>query len=363
MNYTELELRESYINGELFPIGQRITPEFEVIDRRSNYIVCIDRSGKETKMFLKEAYDMVTQSEKKPSFRSLFRKTPDTFSYKGYAPRAIPLEYIDSVKTLAENVEDAYGTLHAIKAIDQLFESRQQSSFIRAKRYLENLGVLDKHSYINLVQLVEESEQEKQTSKHKKEFSKEALDARIDALQKQGLPLEVVDKFIHTIKTLTEEFSIKEAEKLLDELERDDKELEKLVDQIEDLEDIAHHYSDDELHFEEDEKHLKEHLSRSARIKRKISFMKSEPKRLRMRKLALHRLSSASKIAKKARKAAIELIKMKLTKKDISKLTISDKERLEDLLARRKDLIKRLATRLIPKIRKIEQQRIMKIKI
>jgi hypothetical protein len=52
------------------------------------------------------------------------------------------------------------------------------------------------------------------------------------------------------------------------------------------------------------------------------------------------------------------MLKERLAKKPVSELSVADKERLEDILLKRKDLIARLANKIAPKIRKIEQDRL-----
>lgn len=131
---------------------------------------------------------------------------------------------------------------------------------------------------------------------------------------------------------------------------------------ITDLEDIEHLYDLDELELADDilkEETLEEHISREERIRRKIRLMKSETKRERTRKMSLKRLSTLPKLTRKARKLAIELIKKKIAKRNLDTLSIQEKERLEDLVLRRKDLINRLTRKLVAKVKQIESKRVM----
>ena len=106
------------------------------------------------------------------------------------------------------------------------------------------------------------------------------------------------------------------------------------------------------------EEALDEVLSRSERIKAKTRFAKSSAKRQRKTKIAIKSHSSAVTINKRARRLAVELMKQRIAKKPLNKLSIGEKERLEKIISSRKVLLNRLAMKLAPRIRKIESQRL-----
>jgi len=147
-------------------------------------------------------------------------------------------------------------------------------------------------------------------------------------------------------------------------------ELNKLADTVNDIDDIIDAYNDHELAIiddtgEEVEEDLKEEsqvimevLSRMERIKAKIRFAKTKAKRERKVMLALKRHSDSSTINKRARRLAINLLKKRIAKKDLSKLSIGEKERLEKIVERSKTTINRLAMKLAPKVRNIEANRL-----
>lgn len=143
----------------------------------------------------------------------------------------------------------------------------------------------------------------------------------------------------------------------LDDLESDPSSLTKDIEDL-DLEDIHHLYKSDEIELNEEI--LDEHLSRQERIRRKAQMNKSKSKMERRRELALTRISSSANLTRKARRLAIEMIKEKMSKKKPGDLSVAEKDRLEDLIAKRKSLVNRLAAKLAVKIKKIEQDRVMK---
>jgi hypothetical protein len=103
---------------------------------------------------------------------------------------------------------------------------------------------------------------------------------------------------------------------------------------------------------------LQEKISKAERIKRKNRFRRTEAKRNRAKKIALHKRASTKTYARRARKAAIKAIKLRFAKKPLNKLSASEKERVEAIVAKKKSLIDRLTKKLIPKVRKIEKERL-----
>lgn len=150
-------------------------------------------------------------------------------------------------------------------------------------------------------------------------------------------------------------------EQRLKALNADPSPLFKEIHSITKFDHIKHVYDDaevEEIHEEFFPTALQEHLTRQERARRRAKFIRSEPKRERAKKLALKRLSSTANLSRKARKLAVSMIKEKISHKKISELSPAEKDRLEDLIKRNPNLINRLSAKLVPKIKKIEQERI-----
>lgn len=163
--------------------------------------------------------------------------------------------------------------------------------------------------------------------------------------------------------------------------ELSDKDIESIVGELDDEDIIDHVYDEDEFaevdaktgepteeddEDEDDEEDMKEELinevlSRQERIRRAVRFKRTETKRERLKTVALHRYSSQKVISKRARRAAILAVKAKMFKgRDVTKLSQAEKERAErrvQALARTGSLA-RIAVKMVPRIRKIEQQRL-----
>jgi hypothetical protein len=150
--------------------------------------------------------------------------------------------------------------------------------------------------------------------------------------------------------------------------------LDKMVNMVKDEDDILDLYDDSELTVVDDDtgdeikedfdgQHLNEVLSRAERMRAKIKFARSQSKRERRIKIALKTRSNTSTINSRARKLAINLLKQRMIRKPVSQMSVSEKERVEKALQNKKALISRLALKLAPRIRKIENERLSHSKV
>ena len=108
---------------------------------------------------------------------------------------------------------------------------------------------------------------------------------------------------------------------------------------------------------------LDEVMSKAVRMK-KSRMMKMKGKQIaRKRKIAMKRKASPEKLKKRAAKKARDIIAKKILKdKSKSDLSIAGREALEKKLAKKKSIIKKIARKILPKIRSAEAERIKKKK-
>jgi hypothetical protein len=153
--------------------------------------------------------------------------------------------------------------------------------------------------------------------------------------------------------------------------EMSDEDMDAMINNTQDHE-FLDAYEDDELHIidldtgetiEDDPEHVKEEtlmevLSRFERMRAKMRFAKTKSKRERRMAMVLKTRSSTQTLNKRARHMAVILMKKRIAKKPLSQLSIGEKERLEKIIQKRKDVIGRLAMKLTPRMRKIEQNRL-----
>lgn len=148
-----------------------------------------------------------------------------------------------------------------------------------------------------------------------------------------------------------------------------DAELDKMAASIKDIDDILNVYDEDELEvidpktgkpveIKEDLSCLDEVLSRAERMKVKIRFARSEPRRERKLMIALRKHSDTATLAKRARHMAINMLKERIIGKPVNQMSIAERERAEAILAQRRMIVDRLAIKLVPQIKKIELTRL-----
>lgn len=153
-----------------------------------------------------------------------------------------------------------------------------------------------------------------------------------------------------------------------------EEEIEDVVDGLTD-EDYLEVYDDEELAIVDaetgeetaeldDEKGMNEGtinevLSRMERMRARIRIRTSKSKRQRAEKIALKRYSDTKTINKRARRLAIKLMKKRFLRgRPMSAVSVPEKERLERMIEKRKAIVSRIATRLAPRIRRLEKNRL-----
>lgn len=171
-------------------------------------------------------------------------------------------------------------------------------------------------------------------------------------------------------QTLVEMLKLSESMGIeIDDKDYSDEELDKMADGLTDWHHIIDAYDDEELALVDDEsgeevEHLKESeeinevLSRAERIRAKARFARTKTKREIKVKLALRKQSSTKTLVTRARRLAVNTLKAKLAKKPVAQMSVLDKERVERLLSKRKALIDRLAMKMLPRVKKIEKERL-----
>lgn len=168
---------------------------------------------------------------------------------------------------------------------------------------------------------------------------------------------------------------ITEEKKILEEEEISEDEIDQIVDEMT-WEDIVDLYNDIELTYEkeddesddeeedEDEEELKEDfldekLSVQARLKKRQAFARMRGKRNTARNIKLRRASSITVLKKRAVLAARRAVyKRFLRGRDKSTLSAAEKDRIEQQVARMKYMQQAIATKMLPKMRSIEQKRL-----
>lgn len=157
-----------------------------------------------------------------------------------------------------------------------------------------------------------------------------------------------------------------------DEEKLSDEDIQKIVDELT-WEDVVDLYDDVELVYDPDEdgdddskehkevkeEFISEKLSVQARLKKRQAFARMRGKRNTARNIKLRRASSIEVLKKRATLAARRAVyKRFLRGRDKSTLSAAEKDRIEQQVGRMKYMQTAIATKMLPKMRSIEQKRL-----
>jgi len=160
------------------------------------------------------------------------------------------------------------------------------------------------------------------------------------AAQKQE---SVVTSFANFIAEKREEFSEDDINEMVDSLT---------------WEDIVDLYPPEDL-IEEETEQLDEKISAQSRLKRRQGFARGKTKRNTSKGIKLRRASTPAILQKRAQLAARRAIYQRLLRgRDKSSLSASEKDRVEQQVKSMKNIQVSIATRMVPKMRSIEQKRL-----
>ena len=153
----------------------------------------------------------------------------------------------------------------------------------------------------------------------------------------------VVASFANFIAEKKEQFSEDDINEMVDSLE---------------WEDIVDLYSEEEL-IEEETEQLDEKISAQSRLKRRQGFARGKGKRTTAKSIKLRRASTPQTLQKRAQLAARRAIYQRILRgRDKSALSASEKDRVEQQVKSMKNIQASIATRMVPKMRSIEQKRL-----
>lgn len=417
-------LREDYVSGKIFNVGDMVSENnetFEIVSRGPNYVTVVDGSGNTMKKWLDSLKPVNLKEDIQPGY------APSQITYKGYTTKNLDHSE-DAVKAFRATIlrdGDPVAILNALKATDfymgmndrhiqgEKFTDKERDAWInaheKARDYLNKLGEFAHHQdYWHMHQheledalipytksaekkeAVDESSTPgikmstkyhsivrnimKQSPEMLPKVSNEAMGIGVfdtsTALVKQGTTI------VPDLAPERDQLRKKKIRYHLGEnSDNSDKDINSVMAMLSD-DDFFDAYEDDELHIIDDDtgelvSRLKEDvdadsgeliveiLSRAERIRTKIRFAKSESKRERRLVIALHTRSSPKKLNMRARRIAIKLLKKRIAKKPLNSLSVPEKERIEKIVEMNKELVDRIAMKLAPKVRKLENDRLV----
>jgi hypothetical protein len=113
--------------------------------------------------------------------------------------------------------------------------------------------------------------------------------------------------------------------------------------------------------IDEEEVKALEALDMKARRKLAQAMRKNKAKIKRAKEIASKKKASKDKLEKRAQKQAIEIVKKKIAQgKDIKKMSFAARQQLDDKVKKKQGLVKKLAKRLLKKVKADEKERMTK---
>lgn len=219
----------------------------------------------------------------------------------------------------------------------------------------------------------------KHTIAYKKKFGEETVEEQ--TIVKPNSKVKHALEKPHDEKWEAHKEDVRDYEKEINIIDFSEEELDEIVDDISDdeiFDEILNDVDEDDLMVVDDEGNeiedaeveldgeldeetiakLDEVLTRAGRIKAKINLRKTTAKRKRSMKIALKRRSTTKVANKRARRLAVKALKKRfLQGRNPNKLSVSERERIERIVTKKKAIINRIALKMVPRVRKMEQQR------
>jgi hypothetical protein len=316
------ELREQYFRGEIFNIGDTVgfnEQQYTIVKRGTNHLLLKDAEGALVSKWIQD----VT-----PISEELTNKTIRPADKLKVARIIATMLGVDNVEKSA-NPENIVNT--ALRKV--------RSKAINAEGY----KVLD-----NMLQLATEVGITYDTALKPARLKEDAPTAD-----------EVSEKNLE--------------DQLESDMELTDEQIDAIIESTPD-DDIIDEYDEDEFYCIDEETgeeipesefmttedyQILEVLSRSERMRAKARFARTKSKRMNKSKIALKTRAPQKKINQRARRLAIKLIKKRMLRgRNYAKISIGEKERIERIIKKRQDTIKRVAIKLVPRIRNVEKSRL-----
>jgi len=214
------ELREKYINGELFTVGEIVLDVneksiHEVVGLGSNYLSVVDDSGTISKRWLTDVIPAETLRE---DFDDLRRKrsSSNQVAFAGYKTKNFTEDIFAMFKPLIkEHKKDKFQVLNLVRVTDELLAeskninennyNRVKTLIERSEKYLLKMNRLHEHKYVSelsdQLSMFEIEEGLKVTSMDRDRAAKIIGDALgVVASETAGTPEAIVNAAAHKMK-------------------------------------------------------------------------------------------------------------------------------------------------------------------
>lgn len=393
VTFTKDWLRESYFRGEIYHIGDLVESageRYEVVDRGSNYLVVVNTEGITSRKWLQDVSplqegesivgDMLQEMKFSPS---------DKLKVARIVATALGVQNVDATSNPESLLNNALRFVrnkpmrpeYALILKNMLKTAREAGINYDDRLIPRKVNEEVKVDEIPSSDIRTDRNGKKIHARRIRFPAGERYDPQTDANDDEK------DAKIKDLKAQLKYSRLKEEEdphvRLMADLAANPTAFDTDVKSISTLDHIVHLYGDHELVFHGDhddhkgkkpEKQkatppaasanelgttmVKEAIGRLERLKRKQRWARNETKRDQRKAIAIKKASSLPVLTKRAHRLALSIIKSKILKKDVSKASVQEKERVERIIKNAAPMIKRLQSRLMPKIREIEKSRL-----
>lgn len=211
------EIREKYLNGELFVLGEIVVDKnertiHEVVSLGSNYLTVVDAEGELSKKWLT---DVVPAESLREDFEDLRRKrsSKNQVAFAGYKTKNFTHEIFELFKPIIkEHKKDKFQVLNLVRVTDELLgesaklslsnHTKVKTLIERSEKYLAKINRLQEHTYVSelsdQLSLFELEEGLKVSSMDRDRAAKIIGDAL--GVATEGTPEEVVNEAAQLMK-------------------------------------------------------------------------------------------------------------------------------------------------------------------
>jgi len=372
IKFVKDELREQYFRGDIFNVGDVVTANeqhYTIVKRGTNHLLLKEQTGKLVSKWIQDVteatLDEVLSKDAKAGdwIHDFIHSDNPKFAGKSKKERmkmALGAYYAKQKAPVSEEL-----TNKTLRPADKLKVARIIATM---------LGVEKVESSANPENMVNAALR-KIRSKALNAEGYKVLDNMLALATEVGIQYDTALKPARLKEESTpEETNEKNLEDQLEsQLDLTDEQIDQLIEEMPE-DDIINEYDEDEFYCVDDETgeevpesefmtnedyQILEVLSRSERMRAKARFARTKSKRMNKTRIALRTRAPQKKINQRARRLAIKLIKKRMLRgRNYAKISIGEKERIERILKKRKDTIKRVAMKLVPRIRNVEKSRL-----
>lgn len=382
------QLREKYFRKEIFNIGDIVESagiQYTIVKRGSNHLLVKEESGKLVSKWIQDVTVVKESTEMQEELSTKTLKTSDKIKVARIIATMLGNEDAEAMSSPEQLVNNALRKIRskalnaeALKILSKMLDLATEVG-ISYDAHLKPQGI--KEAAIKFDKKAPEMPDDSKMLGVVDQSNNAFSNATVAAMTKS--------KLVGTIKGPKKAITVKEeADDMgptahaqvdmsaydthndIDHADISEEDIDAMIDTLSD-EDFYDAYDEDELCVIDDETGeeipdegmneaaIMEVLSRAERIRAKVRMAKTKSKRERSARIALKRYSNTATINKRARRMAVKLMKQRLVRgRDVAKLSVGEKERIEATLAKRKDVLNRIATKMVPRIKKMEKARL-----